>query len=395
MLDRYPAHLPAGVPMNKRLLPLLLPCLALLTACPTEPPNSNDGDREPYLDEWRVVAEGPADALKFLSIGDRLTMDNFANRGDVEVIFDAAATTVKVEMQRFTIASSQDLADAAFGRMQFWGYNSSSAAILDPMVDADLLCFTGENDACYIRAYYDGQNQPVRDGANFRVTLPAGWNGDLEIVTEDNLNDGVETYPDRSDVTVTGLTGTLLVDLDSGNVKVKVDEAIQHYAGCASNDICESGDPDAMPPVGPFDPACGCTDPTFVTIENSTGRSSNITIDVPTTSSVTGEPRWYDIRLENEGMFSGSSEFICQATINCDEFGAGCVINPDFADLEYKEWAEVSYPGDPAIPGTGIQINATSKDCANIKFVEDPADYDIDMFPEEQRGNLTVCSGCL
>ncbi len=381
--------------MTKRLIPLL-PCLALLTACPTPPPTTSDS-RQPFIDEWRTVAEGPADLLTKLSIGDQLTSDNFANRGDVDVIFSPDATTVKVEMQRFTIANDQELADAAFGRMQYWGYNSSSAAVLDPTNPDDmaLLCFTGENDQCYIRAYYDGLSQPVRDGANFRVTLPAGWNGDLEITTEDNINDGVENYPDRSDITVMGLTGTLLVELDSGNVEVKVDPEIEHYAGCAANDVCEAGDPAAMPAILPFDPTCGCTDPTFITVENSTGRSSTITIDVPTTSSVTGDPRWYDIKLENEGMFSAGDPDICQATIDCETFGAGCVINPDFADLEYKEWAQVNFPGAPAIDGTGIQINAKSQACDFITYLEDPEDYNLDEFPEERRGALRVCSGCL
>lgn len=384
--------------MNKRLLSLaLLPSLALLTACP-EPPPTTPEDRKAYVDDWETVAEGPVDALTKISIGDRLTTDNYANRGDVEVIFDAAATGAKVEMQRFTIANSQEVADAAFLRMQYWGYDSSTPGVFDPENnpdDAAILCFAPETTACYIRAYYEGQAQPVRDGANFRVTLPAGWDGDLEIVTSDNLNEGIETYPDRGDVTVTGLSGTLNVDLDSGNVAVKVDPTIEHYAGCASNEVCETGNPDADPAFGPFDPACGCTDPTFITISNGPGQASNMTIDVPTTSAVTGEPRWYDVRLENEGTFSASDEFVCQAQIDCDAFGAGCLINPDFADIEYKEWAAINYPGDPAIPATGIQINATSAACANIAYLEDPTDYDLEEFPQEQRGNLRVCSGCL
>ena len=381
--------------MNKRLIPLVLPCLALLTACP-EPPPTGEGS-EPYIDEWRVVAEGPVDELTFLSVGDRLISGNFANRGDVTVILDAAATTVKVEMQRFTIATSQTAADGNFSRMQYWGYNAATPGQRDPMNpdDAALLCFSPENTGCYIRAYYDGQTQPVRDGANFRVTLPAGWDGDLEITTEDNINDGIETYPDRSDVVVTGLAGTLSVDLDSGNASIKVDPSIDHYAGCSANDLCETGDPNAMPPLGAYDPTCGCTDPTFIKVITGTGQASNITIDVPTTSAVTGNPRWYDVRLENEGTFSAGSDFVCQATIDCDAFGPGCLINPDYASIEYKEWAAINYPGDPAIPATGIQINATSKDCANIAYLEDPKDYDLDEFPLEQRGNVRVCSRCL
>lgn len=381
--------------MTKRPLLFSLSCLVLLTACPAPPPTG--ANREPYVDEWETVQEGPATNLKFLSIGGRISSDNFANRGDIEVIYDPAATMVKVEMQRFTIATSQAAADEAFGRMSYWGYNAATPGPRDPTNpdDAALICFTGENDACYIRNYYDGQTQPIRDGVNFRVTIPAGWNGDLEISTGDNLGEGIETYPDRGDVSVDGLAGSLLVDLDSGNLEVRVDPNIQHYAGCSANDACEEGDPAAEPPVGPFDPNCGCADPTFITVENAPGQASNITIDVPTTSSVTGAGRWYDARLENTGDFSGSSDFVCTATIDCAAFGAGCMINPDFGSIDYKEWAEINYPGDPAIPGTGIQLNATSSDCANITYLEDPLDYDLETWPEEQRGNLLVCSGCL
>jgi hypothetical protein len=382
--------------MTKRSLLFALPCLAL-TACPTPPPTG--GDRAPFVDEWELVDEGPADALTKLSIGGRISSDNFANRGDVEVIYDPSATTVKVEMQRFTIASNADSADEAFGRMSYWGYNASTPGPRDPMnaEDAALRCFLPENDACYIRNYYDGMSQPIRDGVNFRVTIPAGWDGDLEITTSDNLGEGIETYPDRSDVSVDGLAGTLAVDLDSGNLEIRVDPNVDHYAGCSANDACETGDPSADPPVGPFDSACGCADPTFINIENGPGQASNITIDVPTTSHVTEAGRWYDVRLENTGDFSSSADFSCTATIRCEDFGAGCVINPDFAgpNVENKEWAEINYPGDPAIPGTGIQVNATSQGCANITYLEDPLDYDLDTWPEEKRGDLLVCSGCL
>lgn len=374
--------------MTKRSLLFALPCL--LTACPTPPPTG--GDRAPYVDEWELVDEGPATELRKLSIGGRISSDNFANRGDVEVIYDPAATTIRVEMQRFTIASSAESAEEAFASMSYWGYDSATpSASPDPA----LACFLPENDACYIRNYYDGMTQPIRDGVNFRVTIPAGWDGDLVVGTSDNLGEGIETYPDRSDVSVDGLAGTLEVDLDSGNLEVRVDPNIDHYAGCSANDACETGDAGAMPPVGPFDPMCGCSDPTFITVENGPGQASNITIDVPAASHVTENGRWYDVRLENTGDFSSSADFECTATIRCEEFGAGCVINPDFTAIGYKEWAEINYPGDPAIPGTGIQVNATSQGCANITYLEDPLDYDLDTWPEEKRGDLLVCSGCL
>lgn len=377
--------------MTQRSPLLPLSCLVLLSSCIDHPPG---WERQPYLDEWRVVAETPdAAAIEFLSIGDRETVDNFANRGDVEVVFDPAATGITVEMQRFTITDNQEQADAAFRRMEYWGYNSSSPEALDPILDAAILCFTPGNNACYVRAHFDGMAQPLRDGANFRVTLPAGWNGELEIVTSDNLGEGIEYYPDRSDVRVTGLSGPLSVDLDSGNVEIVLDSSIEHYAGCPFNDVCELGDPNATPPLAPFDPTCGCTYPTSVTIDNAPGQASDITIDLPTTSALTGEGPWYTVWLENEGR--GFGYFACAATLDCDAFGPDCLIDPDFSAIKHKEWAEINYPGEPAMPVAGIQINATSSTCADVAYIEHPEDYGLKEFPHEQRGNLHVCSGCL
>ena len=53
--------------------------------------------------------------------------------------------------------------------------------------------------------------------------------------------------------------------------------AIQHFAGCSDNDVCEAGDPLAEMPFGPFDPMCGCLEPTFIGVENRPGQASNIT----------------------------------------------------------------------------------------------------------------------
>ena len=97
-------------------------------------------------------------------------------------------------------------------------------------------------------------------------------------------------------------------DATTEDLEVRVDPNVDHYAGCSANDACETGDPSADPPVGPFDPMCGCADPTFITVENGPGQASNITIDVPTTSHVTEAGRWYDVRLENTGDFSSSAE---------------------------------------------------------------------------------------
>jgi hypothetical protein len=358
--------------------PALLFAVAIvpLAGCPQPPPAT--GDRAPFVDEWTLEAELPAAQLSFLSIGDRISSDNFANRGDIEVRYVEGATTITVEMQRFTVASSQAAADEAFGRMQYWGYDAASPE--KPSDDlAPSACDQPDIESCYIRSYYDGLFQPVRDGANFRITLPAGWEGDLDVTTSDNLEEGIDIYPDRSDVTIDGLNGNLAIDLDSGNVEVRVDPNIDHYAGCSANDTCV----EMMYAMG-----CGCSEPTNITIENATGQSSNITVDLGNTQE------WYTMILENRGMFSGGDSFVCNATIDCSPF-ASCEIDPAYANVPNQERAEVNYPGAPAVMGAGMRISVVSDQCSNVKYVDDVSDYGLEDLPEEKRGELLVCSGCL
>lgn len=358
------------------LFAIATPLLAC-TGCPSDD-TSPTGTRQPYVDEWRTEISGPAAQITSLSIGDRLTSDNFANRGNIEVRYEDGIDQITVEMQRFTIAKSQEDADAAFERMQLWAYNIATPAKPEPD-DAEDACWAADVTGCYIRNYYEGQLQPVRDGVNFRVTIPRGWDGDLSLTTEDNLEEGIESYPDRSDIIVDGLAGNLSVDLDSGNVQVRMDPATDHFAGCPANDDCVA--------MG-YMIGCGCTDPTNVTIANGTGQASNITVDV-------GNPdHWYTMVLENRGSFSAGQEFVCSATIDCDAFDL-CEIDPDYATIEYQERAEVNFPGEPAIRGAGMRLALTSETCANIAYTEGPDDYEIEEFATEQRGDIRVCVGCL
>lgn len=365
--------------MTKRTLhPAILSLIAIasLTGC-KQPDNPADA-RAPYVDEWQTEAELPAAQFVALSIGDRIASDNFSNRGDIEVVYAAGTDVIKVEMQRFTIASSESAAQSAFDRMEYWGYNLSSPEKPSEAIMLDA-CDLPEADTCYIRAYYDGLFQPVRDGANFRITVPAGWGGDLEITTSDNLEEGIDTYPDRSDVSVDGLNGNLTVDMDSGNATVRLDPNIPHYAGCPANQDCVD--------MG-YAMGCGCSEPTNVTIANKTGQASNITVDVGNADN------WYTMILENRGTFSSSDDFVCNATIDCDSF-PNCVIDPDYAALPSQERAEVNFPGMPAVEGAGIRISLVSEACANIRYVESIDDYDTDPLPEEKRGELRACVGCL
>jgi hypothetical protein len=368
--------------MTMRLLPpafLAVAAIVSLTACPQ--PTEPDASR-PFVDDWEEVASLPAAQFTLLSVGDRLASDNFSNSGDIEVRYEAGTDKITIEMQRFTVAESQAVADEAFSRMQYWGYNivTPEAPSEENMIDS---CFNPDPDAvdrCYVRVYYDGLFQPVRDGAHFRVTIPAGWDGDLELVTSDNLEEGIDTYPERGDILVDGVAGNLLVDLDSGNVDVKLDPNTDHYAGCGNNDACvEMG----------YIMGCGCSEPTNISIANTSGQASNITVDL-------GNPdAWYTMILENRGTFSSSDDFVCNATIKCSDFGDNCELDPAYTGIAYQERAEVNFPGGEAIAGAGIRVSLISESCANIKYADGPDDYDVDPLPEEKRGELLVCVGCL
>jgi len=373
--------------MTKRLLPhTLLSIIAIASLAACNGPGDEGGDvREPYIDDWETVAELPAAQFTLLSVGDRLTSDdNFANRGDVEIHYEPGTDLITVEMQRFTVAESEMLAQANFDKMQYWGYALSTP---EPPADDNTLeqCSNTDADAvstCYIRNYYDGLTQPIRDGANFRVTIPEGWPGQLLVVTSDNLGEGVETYPDRSDVIVDGVNGDLSVDMDSGNVQVRVDPSLAHYSDCSleASQTCEE--------MG-YVMGCGCTVPTNISIANNSGQASNITVDVGATDN------WYSMILENRGDFSASDEFVCAATIDCAPFD-DCVIDEAYANDPAQERAEVNFPNNGmAAEGAGIRIELTSDSCANITYVDGIEDHGAEELPEEKRGEVSVCVGCL
>jgi hypothetical protein len=365
--------------MTTRLLSLpLLVLAALPLACQDDNgPGIGEG-REPYVDQWRTELSGPASQINRLSIGGRLASDNFANRGNIEVRYLPGIDQITIEMQRFTIAKTQQDADAAFGRMKLWAYDITSPKAPKP-ADDPKRCWADGVSRCFVRNYYEGQLQPVRDGVNFRVTIPAGWNGNLDLVTTDNLGEGIDSYPDRSDIIVAGVAGNLNVELDSGNVQIRMDPNTKHFGSCPNNDTCVA--------MG-YAMGCGCSEPTNISIANRTGQSSDITVDV-------GNPdAWYMMILENRGTFSAGGEFVCTATIDCASFEQ-CEIVEDYAALPYHERAEVNFPGEPAISGAGMRISLVSESCSNIVYVNGPQDFEAEDFPEDKRGDLNVCVGCL
>lgn len=312
----------------------------------------------------------PAAEFSRLIVGGRLTDDNFANRGDIEILHVEGSTQIVVELQRFTFASSAEQAEEAFARMSLWAYGLDAVERPSEAIAGDA-CGFGESDSCQLRTYYDGLFQPVRDGANIRVTLPRGWTGELELVTEDNVADG--DYSDRGDVLVDGLAGRLQVELDSGRARVQLDSSYEQYPGCPANDSCiEAG----------MAPGCGCSDFGHVRIEARNGQAADILVDVPSQNYYTATLRNDDPQLE----------LGCSVVIDCAAF-PDCTLDPDFEDAVAQKRAAINDPGPPAAAGTGIHVNLHSGACAMIDHAEAPSDW-VEGESVEVRGSIRLCSGC-
>jgi hypothetical protein len=401
--------------------------------------------RGPYLEEWQTVVDGvsfpalagcvafdagqqdfcdmatddvtcamaPDDcawvdsAVSSLAIGGRLSGDNFANRGNVEVYYTNAPGQIRIDMRRFTWASNQDNANVAFERMSFWAYATNPQP---PSAEIEELnCAEAWRDLCQVRVYYDGMSQPLRDGADFRVWLPEGWEGDLDVTTEDN--DVEDEYPRRGNVAIKGAKGSVDVELGSGNADIEMDpgtnevplicDDAQHVecedVGWSLGDVCsgaagceENPDQTSCEDAGcDFAAGCGCVDFGEVKVATHPGRSANITVDVP--SDI-----WGNARLENtEPGLTPSSDPLCLATVECGGIGS-CEEDPLDTDKLWKTVVELNDPGDLNVEGAGFSINAGSDACGLVPETEGPAGPgELGDIEDVEKGHIVVCSGCL
>jgi hypothetical protein len=316
----------------------------------TETSTSGETDefphRQPVRDEWREELVLAAAGVRHLVVGGVLTSDNFANKGDIEVRYEEGGSEIHVELQRFTFAKSMTDAEQAFGRMSLWAYDLVSVEKpRDEIMQA--ACGVSDGDFCQIRVYYDGLYQPVRDGANLRVTLPRGWDGTLALETADNLIEEPE-YPDRGDILVDGLAGNLEVRLDAGRVQVRLDPA---YA----------------------------LQPASIVVEARSGRAAEILVDVP-------PDNYYTAELANpDAPFDPG----CDVAIDCEAF-PDCQLEPDNTLAVAR--ATINYPGLPTPEGSGVHIDLHASACSMIDYADSPADYEHPA--TELRGNVRLCSGC-
>lgn len=367
--------------------------------------NGNSGDAQPFRDVWRTVVNQPFTTfdseggalITSLQVGG-IGSDNYNNRGDIIVLY-ADTPNIQVEIRKFTMAPNEDLADEDFDKLALWAATSSpSGAGVPPDAEDDCVDPDGNAqwpDGCELRIYYDGQTQVARSGADIRVTLPNDFIYDLVIETEDN--DADADYQNRSDVCVENLPGSTDINLSNGVASVILDPSMSEMPECPAADVatCQAG--------GWVNEECPCLMQNFsfsqTRIESNDATSADAIVDIPGTGTF-----WGGFIMRNEGMGftpngGDSPGELCVANIDASvgavSFGEG--IDP--AQTPWNVQGSINYPGEPATAGAGYNITTVSKLCSDVQGTETPEGFvgrnngsDQDS---TERGNLTVCSGCL
>lgn len=331
-----------------------------------------------------VCVDPPGDEVTSLAIGGTEVEQNFINRGDIEVFFTGDPGEITVQFRRFTFAEDEEKAQEAFDKMRAWAY---SAAIAPPGPDiAEEDCSLAFRSGCEIRAWYEGQIQPSRDGTDIRVILPPNYLGNLDIVTQDNAEE--EEYPDRGDVRVKGLPGTATIEVESGRVEVELAADMLEAPACGPelNQSCwDYQDMDMQP--APWDTKCGCTDFGKVKVTTRANQAAKITVEIP-------DDLWAIARMENaQPSQSTDDEVFCTAEATCDALECEDI---DYDDTKpWKHTIEFSDPGPSAYEGTGYGLDLTSEACGMVPFVSGPDDFGADSPESEKRGDVRVCDDCL
>ena len=352
------------------------------------------GDLQPYRQAWTTVADIPfvnAD-ITTLNVGGIEDSANFVNRGDIEIYYTLPDDRIVVQMRKFTFADSDAGAQEDFDRTIPWLYTGSlespgeieaddptrNCVYTDPMTGELLAAWP---DQCSIRIYFEGQSQKLRVGADMRVFLPAAWEGTLNVATTDNVEE-IEDYPDRGNVTVLGLRGTSSIEVDSGDVNVRLADSTEPVPVCSAQ---QNADCDA---VGwdTNDPSCAaCQVFGRVAVTTRGEQPTSITVDAPS-------DLWINGTLDNtQPGLSPSTEPNCDANIDCDAFG-GCVFLEEDVNKPWRRRVELNQPS-ASLAGLGFNINIASGACAPVKYADGPDDY---LMPKEKDGGqTTLCSGCL
>jgi hypothetical protein len=335
----------------------------------------------PFRTDWlpAIDLDLPADVTS-MQFGGAVYNDNFATRGDVIVNYNGAPGRVKVEVRKFTFAQDQEEADAEFARLAVWAFAAATPKPPKEM-DAAVDCSLAWQSDCVVRTYYEGQIQPSRIGMDIRVTLPPDYRQDLVIVTRDN--GGADGYPDRGNVCVNGINGTLDAELESGRVFVIADSAMTPGPTCTAADIqaCEDYQDPMMNPI-PWDADCPCQDFGQIKVTSINSSPAQITVDIP------GSTLWSSMYLDNPGADASNP---CEVVVDIPG------VSEDPTSTAFRKIAEINDPGDSALEGGGFNITVTSDGCGPVVYMENPDEY---TGPEgegmeEHRGDIRVCDGCV
>lgn len=377
-----------------RWIPLCLATSVCLTAC------SADGEERfiPFRDGWVTeldgipfphLADDGTALITTLTIGGEGDGENFYNRGDIIVEYDASHNggpgqpgQITVELRRFTGASDEGAAGDDFDALNLWAYADPSPQKPSDS-DASLDCSETWQEGCHIRIWYDGIDQPIRSGADIRVTLPADYTQPITVVTEDNDQDS--NYLNRGNVCIRDLAGSADVTIGNGLAFASLASDIAPAPTCSPSQIeaCETYEDDEGNPA-PWDPACGCD--TFGTLNVSTRGSAaaDMEVDIPATL-------WSSLFGQNQDTARRTD-----CTADADVANATDLVPPS-GPWEFNK--ETNRPGDSAPEGAGYAVNLTAAACAPVSFTENPGDFigedaDPDDQESERRGNLTVCNDC-
>jgi hypothetical protein len=392
--------------MKRSFLMMMLAAATLTGAagCPSSGGDDSSGVSQPFRESsWTVVIDQPfrvyADDgsvnIGSLQIGNE-GGDNFRNRGDVIVQY-ADVDRITVEMRKFTQVDSEALAEADYDKLSIWGSTSALPAPpfnLDPednCVDPE---FQAEwQDGCQIAVFYEGQTQVDRSGADLRVTLPKEFIFDLFVVTEDN--DADSDYQNRGNVCIENLPGTADISLSNGSAYVILDETMPEMPECP-DDLRIECENSGWNPDG-----CGCLAQGFsfsqVKITSNDGQAADGWIDIPGTGDF-----WVGYNLRNDGQNTPGDDApgaLCEAVVMDSAGAVRLSDNTDLSQAPNSNQGSINYPGEPATEGAGFSIQMISDQCSVILATEDPSGFGgVGNGPEqdsEERGNLTVCSGCI
>lgn len=384
---------------NPSLASLLSLTLLMTAGCGGGDTGTNPDDPEqPWETKWTTVV----DALPFpltgdgkistLTVGRRESDDNYANRGNIEVLFDQDQPVITVEMKIYdfsdgvTFNGDETMDPPVEGtkeRMSLWAFVGGIGTPGSKKPEDDCTKDTWKS-GCTIGVYYDGKAQPVRAGADLRVHLPKAYRGKLTVETEDN--DGESSYPRLGNITIDGLCGSADVTLSSGTANIKMCRDLEVAPTCPAAQImnCETFK-DEMGENAAWSSACQCGPDLYgqVKVISRKPYPANITVDIPTTT-------WMNVTVSNDSPDKPND---CKPTLDSCTAAANCT---PVQNNDYSISGEFNYPSPAAAMGAGFNLTVLSAGCAPVKYFDKPSDWSVDAEPrQEDHGYVKVCTDCL